>query len=84
MKENNLNLRNSVLDEDQIEQPKFGLNNNKIYQGNNIPSSNNPNLMYSNNTLSMKIPNYSQNIDYSDELTKSNNLYYNRLEFLKK
>ena len=67
---NNSNLRNSILDEDQIEQPKFNIINNKLSQG--ILPSQNQNLIFTNNTMTMKIPTLYQNIDYTDELTKSN------------
>jgi len=70
MKDNNSNLRNSLMEEDQIEQPKFNsVVNSKMYN-NNYQQNNN--LIYNNNTVSMKIPSYN-NVSYADELAKSNN-----------
>lgn len=60
--------RNSQLDEHQIEQPRFtaAINSNNYYHGNN------PNIVYNNNTVSMRIGNnYNDNSSCTDELMKS-------------
>jgi len=69
IKDNNANLRNSLMEEDQIEQPKFNsVINSKMYN-NNYQQNNN--LIYTNNNVPMKIPSFNQNVSYADELAKS-------------
>jgi len=67
VKESQSNLKGSFLDEDQIEQPRFGTMN----RSNNI--------VYNSNTTSMKIP-VNNNINITDEMTKNMNFLRNDID----